>query len=65
MQDAVDPVYQPKVDAHCLQGGKGEQADAKGHEPVGVVVITHQHTPDGKAEEDEMEKLICETEKGS
>lgn len=58
MQDAVDPVHQPKVDANGLQGGEGEQADPKGHEPICVIVITHQQGPDGKAEEDEVEELI-------
>lgn len=58
MQDAVDPVHQPKVDADGLQGGEGEQADPKGHEPVCIIVITHQQGPNGKAEQDKMEKLI-------
>lgn len=58
MQDAVDPVHQPKVDANGLQGGEGEQADPEGHEPVCIVVVTHQQGPNGKAEEDEMEKLV-------
>lgn len=58
VQDAVYSVHQAEVDANSLQGGKGEQADPKGHEPVCVIMITHQQGPNGKAEEDEMEKLI-------
>lgn len=58
LQDTVDPVHQTEIDANGLQGGKGEQPDPKGHEPVCVIVITHQQGPDGKAEEDEVEKLI-------
>lgn len=57
-QDTVDPVHQTEVDANSFQGGKGEQADPKGHEPVCIIVIAHQQGPDGKAQEDEVEKLI-------
>lgn len=58
LQDSVDPVHQTEVDANGLQGGEGEQANPKGHEPVCVIVITHQQGPNCKAEEDEVEKLI-------
>lgn len=58
VQDAVDPVHQTEVDANGLQGGKGEKANSEGHEPVCIIMITHQQGPNCKAEEDEVEKLI-------
>lgn len=64
LQDAVDPVHQTEVDANSLQGGEGEQANPKGHEPVCVIVITHQQGPDCKAENDKVEKLVCEGREG-
>jgi hypothetical protein len=30
----VGMLTKPKIDAHGLQGGEGEQANPKGHEPV-------------------------------